>query len=209
MPAWREWLLGNRGRRKRPTSVGAADLWEKAGRRDAAILPLVREVEETAFRIYADHGLPTRPGHYQRGPDDAEWTWLAEELAAEIRWAMVLERPPEQGWRYAMLEDIGRFRGASPELLGAAALLATCRHLKSRLQGRTAGDPGEDIQAAIRLGADWRALQDAMAWRETARLKLTTPSDALPSPDDPSIAKTGERTGAARKTRRARKPKTG
>ena len=28
--------------------------------------------------------------------------WLAEELPAELRWAMVLERPPEDGWRYAV-----------------------------------------------------------------------------------------------------------
>lgn len=208
MPAWREWLLGDRGRSpKGGTAVGvAADLWERAGRRDAAVLPLVREVEETALKVYADHGLPTRTGHYQRGPGATEWTWLAEELPTDLRWAMVLERPPEAGWRYAMLEDIGRFPGASAELLGAARLLATCRHLKARLQGRTAGDPGEDIQTAIRLGADWRSLQDAMAWRETARLKLTTPSDALPAPSEAPSAK---RPARAKGQGRPRKPKPG
>ena len=183
MPAWREWLLGNRGRGDRKTGlVVAGDLWERAGRRAPATLPAIAEVEASALQVYADHGLPTQHGHYQRAPGAPEWTWLAEELPAELRWAMVLERPPEQGWRYATLEDIGRFPGASGELLAAANLLAECRHLKDRLTGREPGEPGDDIQTAIRLGFEWHALKDAMAWKEKARLKLTTPSDALPAP---------------------------
>ncbi|WP_426038442.1 hypothetical protein [Brevundimonas sp. DC300-4] len=183
MPAWREWLLGNRGRGDRKTAlVVAGDLWERAGRRAPATLPAIAEVEASALQVYADHGLPTQHGHYQRAPGAPEWTWLAEELPAELRWAMVLERPPEQGWRYATLEDIGRFPGASGELLAAANLLAECRHLKDRLTGREPGEPGDDIQTAIRLGFEWHALKDAMAWKEKARLKLTTPSDALSAP---------------------------
>lgn len=184
MPAWREWLLGNRGRGDRKTAlVVAGDQWERAGRRAPATLPAIAEVEASALEVYAAHCLPTQHGHYQRAPGAPEWTWLAEELPAEIRWAMVLERPPEHGWRYATLEDIGRFPGASAELLAAANLLAECRHLKDRLTGREPGEPGDDIQTAIRLGYEWRALKDAMAWKEKARLKLTTPSDALPSPE--------------------------
>lgn len=183
MPAWREWLLGNRGRGDRKTALAVAgDLWERAGRRAPATLPAIAEVEASALQVYADHGLPTQHGHYQRAPGAPEWTWLAEELPAELRWAMVLERPPEQGWRYATLEDIGRFPGASGELLAAANLLAECRHLKDRLTGREPGEPGDDIQTAIRLGFEWHALKDAMAWKEKARLKLTTPSDALSAP---------------------------
>lgn len=192
MPAWREWLLGDRGRRDRKTAlVAAADLWERAGRRGPATLPVIAEVEASALEVYAAHGLPTRHGHYQRAPGAPEWTWLAEELPAEVRWAMVLERPPEHGWRYAILEDIGRFPGASSELLAAANLLAECRHLKDRLWGREPGEPGDDIQTAIRLGHEWHVLKDAMAWKEKARLKLTKPSDALPSPrsePEPDIA---------------------
>lgn len=185
MPAWRDWLLGNRGRTNRRVTalVAAADLWERAGRRGPATLPVLAEVEASAMDVYAAHGLPTQPGHYQRAPGAAEWTWLAEELPAELRWAMVLERPPEHGWRYATLEDIGRFPGASSELLAAADLLGECRHLKNRLSGREPGEPGDDIQTAIRLGFAWHALKDAMAWKEKARLKLTTPSDALPAPE--------------------------
>ena len=184
MPAWRDWLLGNRGRRGGRTTalVAAADMWERAGRKAPATLPAIAEVEASALDVYAAHGLPIQPGHYQRAPGAAEWTWLAEELPAELRWALVLERPPEHGWRYATLEDIGRFPGASSELLAAADLLAECRHLKDRLTGREPGEPGDDIQTAIRLGFAWHALKDAMAWKEKARLKLTTPSDALLAP---------------------------
>ena len=190
MPAWREWLLGNRGRASRKTAlVQANDVWERAGQRGPATLPIIAEIEASAMEVYAAHGLPTQPGHYQRAPGGDQWIWLAEALPANLRWALVLERPPEHGWRYATLEDIGRFPGASGELLAAANLLAECRHLKDRLAGREPGEPGEDIQAAIRLGFEWHALRDAMAWKEKARLKLTTPSDALSAPEpEPATA---------------------
>ncbi len=185
MPAWRDWLMADRGRRPRRSGTGlvlATDVWERAGKRSAPILPAIAEVEDTALQVYAAHGLPVRHGHYQRAPGALEWTWLAEELPADVRFAMILERPPEHGWRYATLEDLGRYPGASPELSAAAGLLGGCRHLKDRLSGREPGDLGGDIQAAIRLGARWHELKDAMIWKEKVRLKLTTPSDALPSP---------------------------
>ena len=207
MPAWREWLLGNRGRRTRTTSLAvSADVWERAGQRAPATLPAIAEIEATAMDVYGRHGLPMRHGHYQRAPGAPEWTWLAEELPAHLRWAMVLERPPEDGWRYATLEDIGRFPGASAELIAAANLLSGCRHLKDRLSGREPGDAGEDIQTAIRLGSQWHALKDAMAWKEKARLKLTTPSDALAAPEPPPPAE-ARAPAKPRKPRAPRKPK--
>lgn len=185
MPAWREWLLGDRGRRPRSRNalVASADLWEQAGRRGPPILPAIAEIEETAMAVYVAHGLPVRHGHYQRAPGASEWTWLAEVVPADLRFAMVLERPPEHGWRYATLEDLGRYPGAPAELTAAADLLGGCRHLKDRLNGREPGEPGDDIQTALRLGARWHVLKDAMAWKETSRLKLTTPADVLPRPE--------------------------
>jgi hypothetical protein len=225
--AWRDWLLGNRGRRSRKTTIAiASDVWERASRRKPVTLPAIVDVETTALEVYAAHGLPTQHGHYQRAPGAAEWTWLAEELPAELRWAMVLERPLEHGWRYATLEDIGRFPDAAAELLAAANLLSGCRHLKDRATGREPGEPGDDIQTSIRLGFEWHALRGAMAWKEKARLKLTTPSDALAAPKGesepsgeaeapPSVRQQAERDlGAAptsvkppRKPRKPRKPK--
>lgn len=184
---------GQRSRRgtseARSEVATTADVWERAGQAATATLPLMAEVEALALRIYGAHGLPTQAGHYRRGPHAEAWLFLGEHLDAELRWAMVLDMPPEAGWRYATLEDIGRYPGAPAELRAASNLLATCRHLKARLNGREAGHPGDDIETAIRLGADWRALQDALALRGKSRLKLTTPTDTMPQGDADPAAK--------------------
>ncbi|MBX9616326.1 MAG: hypothetical protein K2X25_12080 [Caulobacteraceae bacterium] len=191
---WRS--LSGRRRQNRTSDVAiAADVWERAGQAATATLPVMAEVEALALRIYGAHDLPTRPGHYRRGPDAGTWVYLGEQVDPDLRWAMVLEMPPEAGWRYATLEDIGRFPGAPADLRAASELLATCRHLKSRLAGREPGHPGDDLETAIRLGASWRGLTDALAQRSKSRLKLTPPSDpgpdrtatdaALPAPSDP------------------------
>lgn len=210
MPAWRDWLLGNRGRQDRRTTemVRTVDMWERAGKSSIAILPIMAKVEKLALQVYGDHHLPTEPGHYRRGPKGDGWVYLGEHVDAEIRWAMVLQHPPEEGWRYATLEDIGRFPGASTELLAAANLLSTCRHLKSRLLGREPGNAGDDIDTAIRLGVDWRELQDLVNWGEKSKLRLTRPSDALSAPD-PEPAPKPKASGKPRKPRAPRKKKAG
>lgn len=188
---WRRLFSGRRRPERTSQIARAADVWERAGKVATATLPVMAEVEALALKVYGDHGLPTRPGHYRRGPDDDHWTYLGEHVDAPYRWAMVLDRPPESGWRYATLEDIGRHPGGSPQLQAASGLLSTCRHLKSRLTGREPGEPGDDIETAIRLGVEWRALQDALAQpaRDASRLKLTRPVDALPEPAPGPAAK--------------------
>ena len=201
MPAWREWLLGNRGRSgpRQAALVRAVDMWERAGQSSTAVLPIMAKVEKLALQVYGHHGLPTEPGHYSRGPSDEGWVFLGERVDAEVRWELILRNPPEAGWRYATLEDIGRYPGAPADLQAASNLLATCRHLKSRLLGREPGEPGDDIETAIRLGVDWRELQDLVSWGETSRLKLTTPSDALPSPEPAAPPKKARKPRAPRK----------
>ncbi|MFC5345696.1 hypothetical protein ACETK8_04115 [Brevundimonas staleyi] len=205
---WRDLLSGRRRYRGGRSEIAiAADVWERAGQASMATLPVVAKVEKLAFKVYGEFGLPTQPGHYRRGPDDDAWSYLGEHVSAEARWAMILERPPEAGWRYATLEDLGRYPNAPTELKAAANLLATCRHLKNRLAGREPGNAGEDIQTAIRLGVDWRELQDLLSWRESATLKLTTPSDALPLPEPeaapPEKPKTAKKPRAPRKKKAA------
>lgn len=195
--SWRGMLTGRRGDREAATAVArAADVWEKAGQRASASLPTMTEVEATALKVYAEHGLPTQPGHYRRGPGSDGWDYLGQAVDIERRWDMVLERPSEAGWRFATLEDIGRYEGASAELRAAAALLSACRHLKDRMHGRAVGDPGDDIERAIRLGVDWQRLKDAQTWKETSRLKLTNPGDAPPAAAPKLPAKSKARTGA-------------
>lgn len=212
MPGWRDWLGGRRHRRDGETTAvaRAADVWERAGKASTASLPIMAKVEKLALQVYAQHDLPTQPGHYRRGPASDGWVYLGEHVDAEMRWAMVLTSPPEDGWRYATLEDIGRYPGAPAELQAASNLLATCRHLKSRLLGREPGEAGDDIETAIRLGVDWRELQDLISSGETSRLKLTTPSDAILTSEAPSdlapVAETPVKP--ARKPRAPRKKKT-
>lgn len=199
--SWRKLLTSRRGAPDTGTALSrVADVWEKAGRRASASLPTMAEVETAALKVYADHGLPTKPGHYRRGPVSDDWDFLGEDVDIARRWDMVLERPTETGWKFATLEDLGRHDGASPELRAASALLSACRHLKDRMTGRAVGDPGDDIERAIRLGVDWQRLKDAQAWKETSRLKLTTPEDGQA---DPAAA-----TLPAAKPKSAPKPKS-
>lgn len=206
---WRDLLFGRRRYRGGRSDVAiAADVWERAGKAAAATLPVMAKVEKLAFKVYGEYGLPTEPGHYRRAPASDSWVYLGEHLDAQTRWAMILEMPPEAGWRYATLEDIGHYPGAPPELRAASNLLATCRHLKARLANREPGNPGDDIETAIRLGVDWRELQDLLAWRESPKLKLATPSDALAAPEpDPSGVIARPKPKAARKPRKPRAAK--
>lgn len=205
--SWRSLLTSRRTSIETGTAVArTADVWEKAGRRASASLPTMAEVEASALSVYADHGLPTRPGHYRRGPVSDGWDYLGEDVDIGRRWDMVLERPTESGWRFATLEDLGRHDGASAELRAASALLSVCRHLKDRMTGRAIGDPGDDIERAIRLGVDWQRLKDAQAWKESSRLKLTTPEEAAPEPSGalpPARPESAPKPRAPRKSRKA------
>ena len=176
---WRGLLGGRRG-----TPGPAAEVARPSGDREdqdragTALAALLAEIEADALAVYARHGLPTAPGHYRRAPDAPTWDHLGEAVDVERRWAMILERQNEPGWRFATLEDLGRFDDEAPEARAAAAILVACRALRERAGGRAWTDPGDDIERAIRLGADWRQLKAAFAWKEPSRLKLTRPDKA-------------------------------
>lgn len=89
-------------------------------------------IEAAALAAYAAHGLPTAPGHYRKGPRARGWTFLGAEIAPEARWAMVLERPPEKGWRHGALEAIGA-RDRNPAVQAASRALTACRALRDQL----------------------------------------------------------------------------
>ena len=139
---------------------------------DALSLQLDR-IEATALAVYAEHGLPTRRGHYRKGPRAARWTWVAERLSPQDRFALVLARPPEKGWRHGSLEDIGAQEVDQPRLVEAARLLAGVARLRARLRE---GAMSEDLAAALTLGGDWRALEDARTLRKASRLSLRPPA---------------------------------
>jgi len=135
---------------------------------------LLDEVERTALAVYAAHGLPVQKGHYIRSPRAIRWTFVAETLSPEQRWALALAKPANRGWRFARLEHLGA-DATVPEIVSAAGLLASARRLRSGFPDRDPVLMRADLEEAIQLGADWRLLQQRLDWRSRARLKLAPP----------------------------------
>ena len=161
-----------RGAAVAPQADPFAGIERRAATPDALSLMLDR-IETTALAVYAEHGLPTRRGHYRKGPRAAQWRWVAERLTPEERFTLVLAKPPEKGWRHGALEDIGAQETRKPRLVEAARLLAGVTVLRRRLRE---GALAEDIAAALALGRDWRALDDAQTLRAASRLSLRPPA---------------------------------
>jgi hypothetical protein len=155
-------------------SDGRADPFEhpadlEPAESDALSLAL-DEIEAGALDIYASAGLPTQPGHYRREPDSADWTFLSADLGPSERFALTLEYPPEQGWRFARLQDLGA-RSDREDLRAASRLMADVAMLRT---SRREGVAHDHLLTAMELGSAWRALRDAQAVR-TSRLTLSVP----------------------------------
>ncbi len=106
-------------------------------------------IEAAALAAYAAHGLPTTPGHYRKGPRAKGWTFLGADIEPEARWAMVLEHPPETGWRHGALEALGA-RDRSPAVQAASRALIACRALRHQLAtGETVS--ADDVAALLEV----------------------------------------------------------
>lgn len=128
------------------------------------------EVEVGALEVYARAGLPTTPGHYRRSPGTADWTFVAARLSPEDRFALTLDHPPEAGWRFARLQDLGA-RSDRAELKAASRLLNDIADLRAARHGILTQD---HLLLAMELGGAWRALRDSKAVA-ASRLTLTLP----------------------------------
>lgn len=114
-----------------------------------ALADRLTAIEAAALATYAAHGLPTTPGHYRKGPRAKGWTFLGADIAPEARWAMVLERPPEKGWRHGALEAIGA-RDSDPAVQAASRALTACRALRDQLAtGETVS--ADDVAALLEV----------------------------------------------------------
>ena len=102
-----------------------------------AVLARLDAIEAAALAVYAHHGLPTRPGHWRRGPRAKGWTFLGARLTPEDRWAEILARPPEKGWKHAALADLGALDGRPGPRRASERLNAVAR-LRARL---ASGEP--------------------------------------------------------------------
>jgi hypothetical protein len=128
------------------------------------------EIEAGALDVYARAGLPTAPGHYRKSPDGDAWTFIAAALSPEARFALTLEHPPERGWRFARLQDLGA-KSERPDLQAASRLLNDIADLRTARRGVLTED---HLIVAMELGGAWRALRDSKAVKAT-RLTLTPP----------------------------------
>ncbi len=129
----------------RPAAEGPARL--------DALSRALSEMESAAHEVYALHGLPTRPGHYERPPRARRWRFIAEELTPEERFQRALAQPPQAGWRFGRLEDLGA-RSNKADLAAASDLLRLARRLREARDGPLLA---EDLLTAMELGAAWRA----------------------------------------------------
>ena len=126
------------------------------------------EIEQGALSIYAAAGLPTELGHYRRDPEDGLWVFIAARLSPEERFKLTLDHPPEEGWRFARLQDLG-LRETREDVRNAARLLNEIATLRAARHGSLTRD---HLLIAMELGGAWRALRDAQALRDS-RLSLT------------------------------------
>ncbi|MDQ1154652.1 hypothetical protein [Brevundimonas sp. SORGH_AS_0993] len=126
------------------------------------------EIEQGALSVYAAAGLPTRLGHYRRDPQDGRWAFVAARLTPEERFQLALDHPPEDGWRFARLQDLG-LRETREDVRRAARLLNDIADLRAARHGPLTR---EHLLVALELGGAWRALRDAQAIRDS-RLTLT------------------------------------
>ena len=153
---WRAWLPA---RRSAPPAPAETDPFTPPADfepppEDDALSLLLGEIQAGALAVYDRHGLPTRLGHYVCDPADGEWRFIAERLSPARRFELMLEHPPEQGWRFARLEDLGARHRDHPEVEVASELL----NAVSRLRLNRASASADDLAEAIRLGQAWRAL---------------------------------------------------
>lgn len=115
---------------------------------------LLNSFEARGLEIFGRYGLPTVPGAYRRGPT-GDWEFLASSIAIQDRWSLVLQNPPEDGWKYAKLADVGRqMLPQEREVMAAVSILDAVEAARREGMGE-AGDfdpqKGSALKAGMRL----------------------------------------------------------
>jgi len=176
MRTWRALLSGLTGRSAATSQVIDADPFQRPDDVLAAepdpLFSALDEIEQGALDVYAAAGLPTRPGHYRRGPRASGWTFVAARLDPSERFGLIEQHPPEKGWRFARLQDLGA-RSSRDDLRAASRLLNEIDEIRNARGPLTR----EHLLMAMELGGAWRALRDAQTVR-ASRLTLTVPKKA-------------------------------
>ncbi len=142
-----------------------------ASREHSPYQSLLDDIEATALAIYVAHGLPDLQGHYARNPETGAWTFIAGDLTPRERFAIVEANPPEKGWRFGRLPDLG-LQSRDSLLITAGTLLDGVAKLRASAGLATQ----DDLLAAIGLGETWRAVRESQTFG-SSRLVLTIPED--------------------------------
>lgn len=182
--AWRDLFSGLTGGRRAKDQEADHDPFTRpevveASEPDGLALAL-DQIEAAALEVYAANDLPDQPGHYRRAPNETEWRFLGAHLAPEARFALALEHPPEQGWRFARLQDLGA-RSDRADVREASRLLNDVAEFRLARRGVLTQD---HLLMAMELGGAWRTLQDARAIR-TSQLNLSVPRKPRARRDKP------------------------
>ena len=115
------------------------------------LLALLGALEDKALAVYQRAGLPVQRGHYARPPDTREWQFVAETLSPADRWALVQTYPPEQGWRFATLQTLGRFEPTGDPAVAASDVLSECQAMRDTREAHHEASM-LILERAIRLG---------------------------------------------------------
>jgi hypothetical protein len=211
--------LGRRFANRSRTVLLEGEAEEETHSPDQAARQALTVMLEDAVQVLKDLGLPCRPGFYRWDPGAMEWSFLSGALTPAERWAMVLEAPPGDGWRYATLPQVVRQEMPDHEAVRHAAdVLEQGQACLNAADQNGAGG----FEPAIKLAVAWANFQVARIVPNSDRrepLKLYFPPDESEPLATPRIANkaaagpqpqpgTPKKPGAskARVTRRARKP---
>ena len=179
----------------KPGFAPAASCLQDASPHDAplaaALLDRLVVIEAFALARYAEHGLPTRRGHYMYDPGLEAWTFIGETLDAGDRWAIALEAGSLTGRRFGALDDIGALMSnGSSDLIDASRALSACRQLRTALENPSIGPNVLAIELAFELGAYGSRVETHMAgMRRRPRKRSQKASDRVravsPKPLEP------------------------
>lgn len=191
--SWRGFILAmarRLGLRTGPASIDPdliddIDRWSNAAPEsiETALTQVLSELEDRALAVYAEAGLPTQLGHYARAPGDVAWQFVARNLKASDRWALVQEYPPEQGWRFATLQSLGLHQPEGDPSIEAAHVLTECQAVRDSREARHEATIIL-LERAIRLG-----MAGADLGRDPGSQRMSPRGPAvLPRSDEPGQA---------------------
>jgi hypothetical protein len=154
---------------------GAADAVEDLPP-DDDIDALMKRLEAEALEVFARHGLPGDAGIYRRAKEAGSWEFLGSNLSVAERWSMVLAHPPEEGWRYVPLSEIGRLELPHVrEVMAAVRMLETLQDARRALLDESGGT---NASAQVALKAGMRlAFSLEFVGRATGRRLLPFPAE--------------------------------